>query len=54
MATRASGYLDRVGSTNAPVPKPGGALRIFTIIYVVQAAIGISAGVVYAVWLLYG
>jgi hypothetical protein len=28
-------------------------LRIFAIIYVVQAGIGIVAGVGYAVWLLY-
>jgi hypothetical protein len=34
------------------VPKPSGALRMFAIIYAVQAAIGICAGVVYAVWLL--
>ena len=29
-----------------------GTLRIFTIIYVAQACIGIAAGVAYAVWLL--
>ena len=31
----------------------GGALRIFAIIYAVQAALGITAGVAYAVWLLH-
>jgi hypothetical protein len=31
----------------------GGVLRIFAIIYAVQAALGIAAGVAYAVWLLY-
>ena len=35
------------------VPKLSGALRIFAIIYAVQAAIGIAAGVAYAVWLRY-
>jgi hypothetical protein len=30
-----------------------GALRIFVIVYVVQAALGITTGVAYAVWLLY-
>jgi len=29
------------------------ALRIFAVIYVVQAAVGIATGVGYAVWLLY-
>jgi hypothetical protein len=31
----------------------GGAFRIFAIVYVVQATLGIAAGVAYAVWLLY-
>jgi hypothetical protein len=31
----------------------GGALRIFAIVYAVQAALGIITGVAYAVWLLY-
>ena len=31
----------------------GGALRIFAIVYVAQAALGITTGVAYAVWLLY-
>ena len=29
------------------------ALRILAVIYFVQAAVGIAAGVAYAVWLLY-
>ncbi len=35
------------------VPKPAGVLRVFAIIYAVQAAAEIVAGVAYAVWLLY-
>ena len=31
----------------------GGALRIFAILYAAQAGLGITAGVAYAVWLLY-
>jgi hypothetical protein len=30
-----------------------GTLRIFTIIYVAQACVGIAAGAAYAVWLMY-
>jgi hypothetical protein len=29
-------------------------LRILAVIYVVQAGVGIAAGIAYAVWLLYG
>jgi hypothetical protein len=52
--TRCANLTQSVSRTRTIVPKSGGVLRIFAIIYVVQAAIGISAGVVYAVWLLYG
>jgi hypothetical protein len=31
----------------------GGALRIFAIVYAIQATLGITTGVAYAVWLLY-
>lgn len=34
-------------------PSYFGTLRIFAVIYVVQAGIGTVAGVAYAVWLLY-
>jgi hypothetical protein len=30
-----------------------GTLRIFTIIYIAQACVGIAAGVAYAIWLLF-
>jgi hypothetical protein len=38
-----------------PVLGQGGAkaVRILTVIYVVQAGVGIAGGVTYAVWLLY-
>lgn len=29
------------------------ALRILTVVYFVQAGVGIAAGIAYAVWLLY-
>ena len=56
---RCANMTQSVSRARTSVPKmssrfgAGGALRIFAIIYAVQAALGITAGVAYAVWLLH-
>jgi hypothetical protein len=52
-SARCANLTQSVSRTRTIVPKPIGALRIFAIIYAAQAAIGIAAGVAYALWLLY-
>ena len=42
-----------LGSDPIP-PSYFGTLKVFAIIYIIQAGIGTVAGVAYAVWLLYG
>jgi hypothetical protein len=48
-ASRARAFVPKMASRFGA----GGALRIFAIVYAVQAALGIITGVAYAVWLLY-
>jgi len=48
-AGRARAFVPRMASRFGA----GGALRIFAIVYAVQATLGIATGVAYAVWLLY-
>jgi hypothetical protein len=48
-ASRARAFVPKMASQFGA----GGALRIFAIVYAVQATLGIVTGVAYAVWLLY-
>lgn len=52
-SARCANLTQSVSRPRTIVPKPAGVLRVFAIIYAVQAAAGIVAGVAYAVWLLY-